>query len=116
MRGGGVRRLGLTGLVVVAVMSIALVAGAGPASAAPRTNATYFNDASMAAADPYVLYDRKSGYYYPYSTEGAEAGYYFAVYRSADLATWERAAPGALPVNDPKQWGNDWFWAPEVYY
>ena len=43
-------------------------------------------------------------------------GYYFAVYRSADLATWERAAPGALPVNDPKQWGNDWFWAPEVYY
>ena len=23
---------------------------------------------------------------------------------------------GALPVNDPKQWGNDWFWAPEVYF
>lgn len=70
----------------------------------------------MAAADPYVLYDHKSGYYYAYSTEGAEPGYYFAVHRSADLATWERAAPGALPVNDPKQWGNDWFWAPEVYY
>jgi hypothetical protein len=38
------------------------------------------------------------------------------VYRSADLVTWEKAAPGALPVNDPKQWGNTWFRAPEVYY
>ena len=110
------RRLVLTGLVVAAVASITLAAGSGAASAARRTNATYFNDASMAAADPYVLYDRKSGYYYAYSTEGADPGYYFAVYRSADLATWDMAAPGALPFNDPKQWGNDWFWAPEVYY
>jgi GH43 family beta-xylosidase len=110
------RGLGLRALVLAAVASIALVAGSGVATAAPRTNATYFNDASKAAADPYVLYDRKSGYYYAYSTEGADPGYYFAVYRSADLATWEKAAPGALPVNDPKQWGNDWFWAPEVYY
>ena len=40
----------------------------------------------------------------------------FGVYRSADLATWEKVPGGALPVDDPKQWGNDWFWAPEVYF
>jgi GH43 family beta-xylosidase len=77
---------------------------------------TYFNDASLPAADPYVLHDQASGFYYAYSTEGADAGYDFAIYRSADLATWEKLPGGALPANDPKQWGNDWFWAPEVYY
>jgi hypothetical protein len=106
----------LVGAMVALLMLMVDAALAGGAAAATRTNATYFNDASKAAADPYVLYDKSSGYYYAYSTEGANPGYYFAVYRSADLATWERAAPGALPVNDPKQWGNTWFWAPEVYH
>jgi GH43 family beta-xylosidase len=110
------RKLITAGFTLAAVALIVAVAGAASAAAAPRTNATYFNDASIAAADPYVLYDRSTGYYYAYSTEGADPGYYFAVYRSADLATWEKAAPGALPVADPKQWGNDWFWAPEVYH
>ena len=82
----------------------------------PFTDATYFNDGALPAADPYVLHDPRSGYYYAYSTEGADPGYDFAVYRSADLVTWEKAAPGALPVNDPNQWGTDWFWAPETYY
>ena len=85
------------------------------------TNATYYNDASFNAADPYVLYDEGSGYYYAYSTDGggqdaAGRGYYFGIYRSADLATWEHIPGGALPRDDPKQWGNDWFWAPEVYH
>ena len=80
------------------------------------TDATYFNDGALPAADPYVLHDPRSGYYYAYSTEGADPGYDFAIYRSADLVTWEKAAPGALPVNDPNQWGTDWFWAPETYY
>ncbi len=70
----------------------------------------------MAAADPYTLYDKASGYYYAYSTEGADPGWYFAIYRSADLATWQKVPGGALPANDPNQWGNNWFWAPEVYY
>jgi hypothetical protein len=110
------RRFGFVGAAAAAV-TLALAAGsAGIAGAATRTNATYFNNAAIAAADPYVLYDQASGYYYAYSTEGADPGFYFAVYRSADLATWEKAAPGALPVADPKQWGNDWFWAPEVYH
>ena len=97
-----------------------LLAGAASAQAHPpdrtRTNATYYNDAALPAADPYVLHDKRSGYYYAYSTDGADPGYYFGVYRSADLATWEKVPGGALPVDDPKQWGNDWFWAPEVYF
>jgi hypothetical protein len=90
---------------------------AGPAPRATvTTNATYFNDASTLAADPYVLYDSSSGYYYAYSTADADHGYYFGVYRSPDLATWKKVGPGALPINDRKQWGKDWFWAPEVYH
>jgi Glycosyl hydrolases family 43 len=96
----------------------AIVAAAAPAaaSARPATNATYYNNAAFPAADPYVLHDKRSGYYYAYSTEGADPGSYFGVYRSADLTTWEKLPGGALPVDDPNQWGNDWFWAPEVYY
>jgi GH43 family beta-xylosidase len=99
---------------VVALLAPA-AAQAHPADGA-RTNATYFNDAAFPAADPYVVHDERSGYYYAYSTEGADDGYYFGVYRSADLATWEKVPGGALPKADPKQWGNDWFWAPEVYF
>jgi hypothetical protein len=80
------------------------------------TDATYFNDASQNAADPYVLWDKASGYYYAYSTDGAARGWHFGVYRSPDLATWEKVSGGALPANDQKQWGHDWFWAPEVYH
>jgi beta-xylosidase len=98
----------IVGVLVVAAFVLA------PAGARAATNATYFNDASLAAADPYVLHD-PDGYYYAYSTDGADAGSYFGIYRSADLVTWEHVKGGALPVDDPKQWGNDWFWAPEVY-
>jgi GH43 family beta-xylosidase len=100
--------------VVVALLAPA-TAQAHPADSS-RTNATYFNDAAFSAADPYVLHDKRSGYYYAYSTEGADDGYHFGVYRSADLATWEKVPGGALPKDDPNQWGNDWFWAPEVYF
>jgi GH43 family beta-xylosidase len=109
------KRLLLCVAVVLATALVPLSAQAHPADGA-RTNATYFNDAALPAADPYVLHDKRSGYYYAYSTDGADPGYYFGVYRSADLATWKKVPGGALPANDPKQWGNDWFWAPEVYY
>jgi GH43 family beta-xylosidase len=109
------KRLLLCVAVVLCTAVVPLSAQAHPADGA-RTNATYFNDAALPAADPYVLHDERSGYYYAYSTDGADPGYYFGVYRSADLATWEKVPGGALPVNDPKQWGNDWFWAPEVYF
>jgi hypothetical protein len=109
------KRLLLCLAVVLATAVVPLSAQAHPPDGA-RTNATYFNDAALPAADPYVLHDKRSGYYYAYSTDGADPGYYFGVYRSADLATWKKVPGGALPANDPKQWGNDWFWAPEVYY
>jgi hypothetical protein len=100
--------------VLIAGM-LMLAPGAAQAATPAGTDATYYNDASLPAADPYVLHDAGSGYYYAYSTDGADAGWYFAIYRSADLVTWEKLPGGALPVNDSKQWGNDWFWAPEVY-
>ena len=99
----------VVGLLIAAAFALA------PGVAQAATNATYFNDASLPAADPYVLHDPSTGYYYAYSTDGADPGSYFGIYRSADLVTWEHVKGGALPVNDPKQWGNDWFWAPEVY-
>jgi GH43 family beta-xylosidase len=108
------RKLLVLCVAVVLVASAASAAQAHPADS--RTNATYFNNAAFPAADPYVLHDPRSGYYYAYSTEGADDGFYFGVYRSADLATWEKVPGGALPKDDPKQWGNDWFWAPEVYF
>src|SRR5689334_13072491 len=83
-----------------------------PVSASAKTDATYYNDAAIPAADPYVLQD-PSGDYYAYSTEGAGKGYHFAIYRSPDLVTWKQVPGGALP--EEHQWGNDWFWAPEVY-
>src|SRR3954449_10688029 len=99
----------VVGLLIAAAFALA------PGAAQATTNATYFNDASLPAADPYVLHDPSTGYYYAYSTDGADAGSYFGIYRSADLVTWEHVEGGALPVNDSEQWGNDWFWAPEVY-
>src|SRR3954464_11401655 len=99
----------VVGLLIAAAFALA------PGAAKAATNATYFNDASLAAADPYVLHDPSTGYYYAYSTDGADAGSYFGVYRSPDLVTWKKVKGGALPVADAKQWGNDWFWAPEVY-
>jgi hypothetical protein len=111
-----VRRI--SSLVVVAVFFAWLVEAGGAVAHphATHTDATYFNNAAFAAADPYVMHDPRTGFYYAYSTEGSDDGYYFAVYRSADLVTWQKASHGALPVNDPKQWGNAWFWAPEAYY
>lgn len=101
--------------IVAALSVFPVAAGATGADERPdSTNATYFNDARTPGADPFVLQD--DGYYYAYSTEGADDGFHFGVYRSPDLATWERIPGGALPADDPGQWGADWFWAPEVYH
>ncbi len=77
---------------------------------------TYFNGAVTNAADPHVLYDEESGYYYAYSTAGANKGWMYGIYRSPDLSTWEKAAPGALKGDEENRWGKTWFWAPEVYH
>lgn len=109
------RRNALLGLVAAALLSAFVPA---PAAAHPgwSTDATYFNDAATPGADPFVLFDDASGYYYAYSTEGADPGYHFAIYRSPDLATWEHLPGGALRAGQDGDWAHDWFWAPEVYH
>jgi hypothetical protein len=86
----------------------------------------FHNSAQHTAADPYVLYDSKSGQYYAYSTEGADAGSNFAIYSSPDLSTWHRHPGGVLKAcfdgegnrveGGQACWARDWFWAPETYY
>jgi hypothetical protein len=109
--------LGITLLQTGASAAQTVSQSSGQAS----TNATYYNNALFNAADPHVLHDEQSGYFYAYSTDGggqdaSGRSYYFGIYRSADLVTWEQIPGGALLVDDRKQWGNDWFWAPEVYH
>ena len=58
-----------------------------PGAAQAATNATYFNDVSVPALI-FTSARSQHGYYYAYSTDGADAGSNFGMYRSADLATW----------------------------
>ncbi len=112
---GGMRRNAVACMVVSALL-LACVPGSAAAHPHRGTDATYFNDAATPGADPYVLFDDASGYYYAYSTEGADPGYNFAIYRSPDLATWEHLPGGALRAGQDGDWAHDWFWAPEVYH
>ncbi|WP_447007881.1 glycoside hydrolase family 43 protein [Saccharothrix isguenensis] len=108
-----------TTLLVAAIAALSLAsapASAHPAHPARTTDATFHNDAATPGADPFVLFDRPSGYYYAYSTEGADPGHHFGVYRSPDLATWEHLPGGALRTGQDGDWAHDWFWAPEVYH
>lgn len=102
--------------VIVGMLMALLPVGQAAATGPWRTDATYFNDAATPGADPFVLFDKASGYYYAYSTEGADPGYNFGIYRSPDLATWEQIPGGALRAGQDGDWANDWFWAPEVYH
>ena len=66
-------------------------------------------------ADPYVLYDEKSGYYYCYATSGDDSvNQYFFVYKSKDLVNWEDL--GYALDTTTNCWSKDWYWAPECYY
>lgn len=108
-----------TALLVAALAALFVSLVPAPAASARpgwTTDATYHNDAASPGADPFVLFDRKSGYYYAYSTEGADPGHHFGIYRSPDLATWEHLPGGALRSGQDGDWANDWFWAPEVYH
>ncbi|KAK2743484.1 hypothetical protein FQN55_007255 [Onygenales sp. PD_40] len=93
----------------------------------PKQLPQFHNAATHAAADPYVLYDRHSGQYYAYSTEGADPGSLFGIYTSPDLSTWHKQAGGVLKACYDEEtmtrleggqacWARDWHWAPETYY
>ena len=103
-------------LVSTAALLLAFVPVPAVAHPGSTTDATYHNDASTPGADPFVLFDEASGYYYAYSTEGADPGHHFGIYRSPDLATWEHLPGGALRAGQDGDWAHDWFWAPEVYH
>ena len=66
------------------------------------------------AADPFVLYDEASGYYYCYSTNDLP-NKAFAIHKSKDKVNWTYV-DHALDLTNEKIWGRDWFWAPECYY
>ena len=69
---------------------------------------------SVIGADPFILFDSNSGYYYCYCTGGNESGA-FLIYKSKDMVGWEFVST-ALNFSHPNIWGKDWFWAPECYY
>ncbi len=108
-------KLALVMLLVVSLLLTSVPVFTAAAAGSTDTNATFANTVLSTAADPHVLYDEASGYYYAYSTAGAKSGYRFGIYRSPDLTTWEQLN-GAIPSSDPNTWANDWFWAPECYY
>ncbi len=65
-------------------------------------------------ADPHVLFDEKSQYYYCYATSDEHNGKFFHVYKSKDLVNWEDL--GFALDTKINRWGKDWYWAPECYY
>ena len=65
-------------------------------------------------ADPFVLFDKKSGAYYCYSTSNSESSNQFYLDKSYDLKEWTRL--GYALDCSKNCWGKDWFWAPECYY
>lgn len=69
---------------------------------------SYVNPIYGNAPDPYVLYD--DGMYYLYATTDSPSG--FRVSSSADLVSWTDLG---FCARKGDIFGNDWFWAPEVY-
>lgn len=65
-------------------------------------------------ADPYTLYDKKTGYYYVYSTSNEGKDKTFYIHRSKDLINFE-FVNYALDLTK-NNWAKDWYWAPECYY
>lgn len=68
----------------------------------------YVQQTGLPIADPYILC--YGGCYYAYGTN--ERG--FAVYVSRDFMHWRRNP--VLALSPENSWGNQGYWAPEVYY
>ena len=69
---------------------------------------SYVQQIGLPIADPYILC--YGGCYYAYGTN--ERG--FAVYVSRDFMHWRRNP--VLALSPENSWGNQGYWAPEVYY
>ncbi len=69
---------------------------------------------NVTAADPFVLFDKKRQTFYCYCTSEVKDRKVFLVYKSGNLVDWEFVSY-ALDLSR-KNWGKDWFWAPECYF
>lgn len=69
---------------------------------------------NVTGADPHIVFDKKSGYYYCYATSNNENGKTFYIYKSKDLVNWEYVNHALDTITN--NWGKDWYWAPECYY
>ena len=103
---------------MIGLCALALMAGAGcaggesgketPATVEEKEPIKLLSD-RLPLADPYILtYD---SLYYIY---GTNVGNGFDVYYSKDLEHWVRAS--ALSLSHADSYGEQMFWAPEVYY
>lgn len=69
---------------------------------------------NVLGADPYILFDEKSGYYYCYATSNSSEEGQFYIYKSTDLINWKFV--GYALNTKINSWAKDWFWAPECYF
>lgn len=69
---------------------------------------------NVLGADPYVLFDERSGFYYCYATSNQDGDGQFYLYKSKDLIRWQFVRY-ALNIKD-KNWGKGNYWAPECYF
>lgn len=69
---------------------------------------------NVVGADPYILFDEKSGFYYCYATSNGNVKGQFYIYKSKDLINWTFVSYALdTTINN---WAKGWFWAPECYY
>ena len=67
---------------------------------------------NVKGADPNILHDEKSGFFYAYVTTGDTTP--FGIYKSKDMINWVYV--GQALDTSKNNWAKDWFWAPECYY
>lgn len=81
----------------------------------PAPTGTYNNLTGQKAdcADPYIL--KHNGKFYLYGTGGNDG---IKVYQSNNAVDWSAAAgaTNGYALHKNNVWGEQWFWAPEVYY
>ncbi|NDV78136.1 1,4-beta-xylanase [Dysgonomonas sp. 511] len=65
--------------------------------------------APIPLGDPFILLH--DGTYYAYGTSSPDG---IVVFTSDDLKLWKQQTE--LALHKDNSWGNQWFWAPEVYY
>lgn len=111
--GISVKLISLLALIILVLSTVFIPGLSFPsvtASAAAAGELTYTNS-MINGADPFVLLH--DGVYYLYATNAPETG--FVVYTSQDLTNWKNRGYALKEDDGATVFGNDWFWAPEVF-